>query len=197
MSAPASRARRPMNPRRPRPATVLALVLAITLACQPEFAPTEPDFAKGGAATPLTVSPTTLSLSLPGTSAIITAQVQFVGLISASVAPGCATVTPASVPTTKPPGSSVYVATFTVTPVQIGTCTITVTDKKGRRATVTVQVTAATPGRIAFTSQRDDNIEIYVMDADGGNQTRLRRSCGGMATSTASGAGLPARRWSS
>ena len=28
-------------------------------------------------------------------------------------------------------------------------------------------------GRIAFTSDRDENDEIYVMDADGSNQTRL------------------------
>ena len=27
--------------------------------------------------------------------------------------------------------------------------------------------------RIAFASERDDNWEIYLMDADGGNQTRL------------------------
>ena len=28
-------------------------------------------------------------------------------------------------------------------------------------------------GRIVFTSMRDGNLEIYVMDADGGNQERL------------------------
>ena len=28
-------------------------------------------------------------------------------------------------------------------------------------------------GKIAFTSQRDGNLEIYAMDADGQNQTRL------------------------
>jgi TolB protein len=33
-------------------------------------------------------------------------------------------------------------------------------------------------GRIVFTSNRDGDFEIYVMDADGGNQTRLTRSEG-------------------
>jgi len=38
-----------------------------------------------------------------------------------------------------------------------------------------VVVTSPSP-RIAFTSNRDGNWEIYVTDADGGNQTRLTRS---------------------
>ena len=32
---------------------------------------------------------------------------------------------------------------------------------------------AAQKSRIVFTSTRDGNLEIYVMDADGGNQERL------------------------
>ena len=32
---------------------------------------------------------------------------------------------------------------------------------------------ASNTGRIAFTSSRDGNAEIYVMDADGGNQENL------------------------
>ncbi|MDE0506712.1 MAG: hypothetical protein OXI86_21765, partial [Candidatus Poribacteria bacterium] len=32
---------------------------------------------------------------------------------------------------------------------------------------------ASNNGRIVFTSRRDGNSEIYVMDADGGNQARL------------------------
>ena len=32
------------------------------------------------------------------------------------------------------------------------------------------------PGRIAFTTDRDDNSEIYVMNSDGGGQTNLSRS---------------------
>ncbi len=40
----------------------------------------------------------------------------------------------------------------------------------------TAQTDAAFPGtngKIAFSSNRDGNAEIYVMDADGGGQTRL------------------------
>jgi alpha-tubulin suppressor-like RCC1 family protein len=51
-------------------------------------------------------------------------------------------VSPLSVPATKPPGSSLYVATFTVTPAAVGSCTITVTDKKGRQVQVPVEVKA-------------------------------------------------------
>ena len=35
-----------------------------------------------------------------------------------------------------------------------------------------------TGGRIAFASDRDGNFEIYVMDADGSNQTRLTNTPG-------------------
>jgi Tol biopolymer transport system component len=173
MSAPVSRAYGPQRIRCPQLAMSTVVALLLSLACREEPAPTEPDFAQGGAATPLTVTPTTLALSLPLASpGVIEARVQFVGLITARVDPGCATVTPASAPATKPRGSSVYLATFTVTPVLEGACTITVTDKKGRQATVDVQVTTAFSGRIAFTSDRDGDDEIYVMDATG-VQSRL------------------------
>ena len=33
--------------------------------------------------------------------------------------------------------------------------------------------THVSPGKIVFVSERDGNQEIYVMDADGSNQTRL------------------------
>ncbi len=71
----------------------------------------------------------------------MTASVQFVGLITAATSDAaCATVAPASLPATKAPGTSLYVATFTVAPVAPGTCTITITDKKGGRRTVSVEV---------------------------------------------------------
>jgi WD40 repeat protein len=36
-----------------------------------------------------------------------------------------------------------------------------------------LQPTAAEPAKIAFTSDRDGNFEVYVMDADGSGQTRI------------------------
>src|SRR5882724_8276583 len=38
--------------------------------------------------------------------------------------------------------------------------------------------TVSTIGKIAFASDRDRNFEIYVMDADGGGQTRLTEDAG-------------------
>jgi alpha-tubulin suppressor-like RCC1 family protein len=124
---------------------VFGSVLAIALACSESDhapSPTEPRLAKGGAAAPLTVTPTSLSFVVPpSTAATITAQVQFVGPITATTSSAaCATVSPQSVPAAKPPGSAVYVATFTVTPVGPGSCTITLTDKHGDQAVVQVDV---------------------------------------------------------
>jgi Tol biopolymer transport system component len=60
------------------------------------------------------------------------------------------------------------VATFTVTPVAVGACTITLRDKKGQSVTVPVRVEGAvTGGRIVYTSSRDGNFEIYLMGASG------------------------------
>ena len=113
---------------RPALATALALLLS---ACGEQ--PTEPgslDAARGGNATPLTATPTSLSLVLPSSpSGTVTARVQFVGNISATTSnAACATVSPLSLPATKPAGSSVYVATFTVTGQAPGSCTVTLTD---------------------------------------------------------------------
>ncbi|HEV3153415.1 MAG TPA: hypothetical protein VGZ02_06415 [Candidatus Baltobacteraceae bacterium] len=66
---------------------------------------------------------------------------QFAGDITAvSSNNNCATVNPPSEPVGTPPTSpdGVKSATFTVTPVGAGRCTITVTDKKGNTADVTV-----------------------------------------------------------
>ena len=122
----------------------VAVLAGAALACGEGQTLTEPSLAKGGNAASLTVSPTSLVLSpVTGTPATLTAKVQFVGTITATSSDaGCATVTPASAPATKPPGSSVYVATFTVTPVASGTCTITLKDKKGEQVQAQVVVTA-------------------------------------------------------
>jgi alpha-tubulin suppressor-like RCC1 family protein len=121
-----------------------AVLAAAALGCSDSRTPTEPSLAKGGNAAPLTVTPTSVVLSpVTGTPATLTAKVQFVGVITAvSSDVGCATVAPSSVPATKPPGSPAYVATFTVTPVASGTCTITLTDKKGGQVQAQVVVTA-------------------------------------------------------
>lgn len=134
---------------RPALATALALLLS---ACGEQ--PTEPgslDAARGGNpgsnATPLTASPTSLALLIPSTTTgTVTARVQFVGVITSSTSDAaCATVSPLSLPATKPAGSSVYVATFTITAVEQGNCTITLTDKRGGTATVQVQVRELPP----------------------------------------------------
>ena len=99
---------------------LVAVTALLAIACDRD-APTGPEL-KAGNATPLTVSPASLSLPIPpraGTT--LTAQVQFTGTITARTSDAaCATVTPLSVPATKPPGSSQYVATFSVTPVEKG-----------------------------------------------------------------------------
>jgi alpha-tubulin suppressor-like RCC1 family protein len=124
--------------------TAILAALGLALACSEDQTPTGPPELKTGV-TPLTVAPASLQFGIPPLApATITAKVQFVGLITASSSnTNCATVAPASVPATKPPGSSVYVATFTVTPVAVGSCTITVTDKKGEQARMQVQVQAS------------------------------------------------------
>ncbi len=113
----------------------VAVLAGAALACGEGRTLTEPSLAKGGNAAALTVSTTSLVLSpVTGTPGTLIAKVQFVGTITATSSDaGCATVTPASAPATKPPGTSVYVATFTVTPVASGTCTITLKDKKGEQ----------------------------------------------------------------
>jgi len=145
--------------------------LVLLAACAGEPVPTAPLFKPGGVATPLTATPTQLGFTLPpGTPATLTARVQYVGLITArsSDATGCATVTPSGVPASKPAGSSMYVATFTVTPVAVGSCTITLTDKKGQTVQVPVSVEGAvTGGRIVYTSARDGNLEIYLIGSSG------------------------------
>src|SRR5262245_3037424 len=45
-------------------------------------------------------------------------------------------------------------------------------DKSGQQPLAT----AASPGKIAFASDRDGNLEIYSMDGDGGAQTRLTQN---------------------
>jgi len=127
-----------------RRAAPLAGALAVVLACNEDKTTTGPDF-KGGNAAPLTASPAELEFTIPpATPASLMASVQYTTIITAhSSDEACATVSPLSIPAVKPEGSSVYIATFTVTPVGVGSCTITLTDKKGEQVQVPVEVTAA------------------------------------------------------
>jgi TolB protein len=152
------------------PYTLWAVALAAVVSCGRDGTPTEPDFAKGGGgAAPLTVTPTSLSLEIPpGTRATITATVQFVGLITAATSDvACATVSPASLPATKAPGASVYVATFSVTPVQPGSCSITVTDKKGDQRVVAVEVLDGRAAGIVVDAANGATSEIVRVRAGG------------------------------
>jgi hypothetical protein len=88
-------------------------------------------------------------------SLTLTVRVQYSGRITAAGST-CASASPQSVPATKPEGSSVYVATFSITPTGVGSCVITVTDKKGRRVLVPVYVGAA--GHLYFVAHEDDDI---------------------------------------
>lgn len=127
------------------------------------------------AAAPLTVTPAALAFEVPpGGSAVLTAAVQFTGLITAvSTDDACATVEVLDGPLAKPAGSSLYVATFTVSAVGVGECSIIVTDKRGRSVTVPVVVTPPPPPRIFFTSDRTGNYDIYTMALDGSEVTPL------------------------
>jgi hypothetical protein len=156
MPAPLLRSCGVRFPRVPRPTALIPIALAAALACSENQTPTEPSFAKGGAAVPLTVNPTTFDFaSLSASSQTLTVKVQYLSLITASSS-SCATVSPQSRPATKPPGSSVYVATFTFTPAAVGQCTVTVTDKKGNKVSVPVNVGAA--GEMYFVAHEDDDI---------------------------------------
>ena len=161
----------------PALATTLALLLA---ACGTEQ-PTEPGplgaargGIPGGGAAPLTATPSSLAFVIPSTTTTgtVTASVQFTGTITASTSDAaCATVSPLSLPATKPAGSSVYVATFTVTAEGAGTCTITLTDKRGGAATVQVEVRELPPvdgSRLLYSySPEVLNNNVYGSNPDG------------------------------
>ena len=154
-----------------RCACLLAAPPVLVGACQSE-PPTAPVAAKGGSSAPLAVTPSTLLLRSPGASKTFTATVQYGGLLTASSSdPACATPNPpVTASPEKPPGSSLYVAQFTVTGVGMGGCVVTVTDKKGNTASVRVSVSP-----ITFASGRNGggNGDIWLMDADGQNPVQL------------------------
>jgi hypothetical protein len=152
----------PHRPPAARSTTLYLLALAGALACGDEPTPTAPDFVKQ--ALPLTATPSSLDFASPAAaSRSLAATVQYTGLITATGG-SCATVSPLSVPATKPPGSAVYLARFTVSPAAVGTCTVTLTDKKGVRVVVPVNVGAA--GAMFFVAHEDDDLLFLNPDID-------------------------------
>lgn len=154
--------------------TLTAAVLAA--ACGTHQDPTAPSLAKGGSAPSVfSAAPATVEFTVPpGGSEVITVTVQYLTTVTSSSSnTGCATVSPTSTPTKKPKGSSAYIATFTVSSVAVGTCTITLADKNGKTATVLVSVLTALPDRIVYTSGVNGTSDVYIMDLDGQNKTRL------------------------
>jgi hypothetical protein len=138
--------------------TPLRLTLLVLLAaCGDQVlapTPTEPTFLKS--ALPLTATPSALDFAFPAAaSKTVRVTAQYTTTVTATNA-ACATASPLSVPTSKPPGSSVYVATFTISPAAVGICTIRLTDKKGVRVSVSINVGAA--GAMFFAAHEDDDL---------------------------------------
>lgn len=148
--------------------------LLVLAACSPsDSPPTAPELAQGGANQSLSVSPQTFNITWPLAQPTFVASVQYATVFQASSSnAGCATVSPASSVPVQPLGSTKFSSTFTVTPTGEGTCTITVTDKKGNQVAVTVTVVYPT---LAFASQRTAGnlIALFTMKADGSAVTQL------------------------
>ncbi len=167
----------PVPPRviSPLAAGVLAAA-ALLSACNSEPTAITPELVTRGSSGWLRISPSSLLLTSPGLSKTFTATVQSAGMVTASSSnPRCATVSPTRTRSTDKPGeSSVYVAQFTVAPVGAGSCTLTITDRKGNVAYVGVSVVLA---RIAFSSPRNQtSYQIYVMDPDGKHQVPVTKT---------------------
>lgn len=168
---------------RPRPrrlvgSTLVAGAVLLAAGCDREI-PAEPELKSTNAA-PFTVGPSSLEFAIPpAATATLTASVQFTGLITARTSDAnCATVSPLNVPATKPQGSPLYIATFTVRSVKVGSCTITVTDKQGRRVVVPVQVSTGLAARIVYTGYQDDKDGEIYMVGTGSTPIRLTNSAG-------------------
>jgi Tol biopolymer transport system component len=153
--------------------TRLAAVLLVAACSSTDSPTTAPDFATGSSNQSLTVSPATLDIGWPLAQPTFVASVQYATTFQArSSNAACATVSPASALPVQPLGSTKFSSTFTVTPTGEGTCTITVTDKKGSQVAVTVSVAYPT---LAFASHRTAGnlIALFTMKADGSGVTQL------------------------
>src|SRR4051812_31620306 len=136
-------------------------LLVLLAACSHQaVAPTEPDLLKS--ALSLTVTPSALDFASPGAAAqTVRVSVQYSTTVTAENA-GCATASPLSAPKSKPPSSSVDVATFTVSPAAVGICTLNFIDKKGERVSLPVNVGAA--GAMFFAAHEDDDLLFLSPD---------------------------------
>ena len=151
----------------------LAAVLLVAACSSTDSPTTAPDFATGSSNQSLTVSPATLDITWPLAQPTFVASVQYATTFQArSSNAACATVSPTSALPVQPLGSTKFSSTFTVTPTGEGTCTITVTDKKGNQVAVTVTVAYPT---LAFASQRTAGnlIALFTMKADGSGVKQL------------------------
>jgi hypothetical protein len=176
--SPIHEARRRLVSGRELASILVPIIALLAPACDRE-PPTGLELKSTNAA-PLSVSPRSLAFAIPPTStATVTGRVQFTGTITARTSdPGCATVSPLNVPATKPPGSSQYVATFTVTSVAAGSCTITVTDKQGRSVPVQVQVSLGGSASIVYAGYQDDKDGDLYRLGTGSTPIRLTNSAG-------------------
>jgi TolB protein len=84
-----------------------------------------------------------------------------------------ATPEPTATPAPEPTATPVPEPTATPAPVPTATPVPTAAPTATPTPIPTAPPTAGLSGKIAFTSTRDGNAEIYVMNADGSNQTRL------------------------
>lgn len=150
-----------------------ALLLA---ACNADQPLTAPNLAKGPAGQQFGVAPGAVAFTFPpGGSEVVTVTAQYLTTVTSSSSnTGCATVSPTSVPTKKPKGSSSYVATFTISATGVGNCSITLADKNGKQVTVQVSVAAPLPDRIVYAAEAvNGTTDVWIMDLDGQNKTRL------------------------
>jgi Tol biopolymer transport system component len=150
----------------------MLLAATLTLGCTSENELTGPQFAKGGSSTDLTATPATLTITWPLARPTFTVTTQFASIFTAS-AGSCVTVSPTTTtPVLNPQSSPRLSATFTVTPRAEGSCTVTVSDKKGNQVAVAISVQYPT---MAFSTLRTvpGPVQIYTMKADGSQVTRV------------------------
>lgn len=94
-----------------------------------------------GATAGLVVAPGSLALTAGGAPGTLTSSTQYAGAHAAtSSSPSTCTVSPATAEPLAEAGTGLKKAIFTVVPVAIGRCAVTVTDRRGNRVIVDVTV---------------------------------------------------------
>ncbi len=123
------------------------------------------------------VTPNSLQFSSPSAAAQTFIGTQdFSGDQTAVVStPACATVSPTFAPATVDPTTGGQkTVTYTVTPIRAGTCTITVTDKKGDTAVVTIGVSSG--AEFIYIPEDQALIAAYTVDMSSGALTPVAGS---------------------